>query len=279
MNPFSALSELIRLNFVHRRKSFSMAGSDLKKKYRGSLFGWAWSIVRPIVFIVVYWFAISMGIRGNKPITLSDGRNVPFIIWMIPGVITWFLLQETLSDGVVCIRKNSHLVNKMVFPIPTIPIFSVIAYCFSHLLMILISTIIFISVPGIGLTVKYFQIIYYFALFFLFCCITAAFIGALGVISRDFEQLIKAIMNVFFWMSPVLWQIDRIEEKHKVLALIIKLNPYNYFITGYRDTFLGGKWFWEHYAYTAYILVFLLVYALFTAHLFKKLSPEFADVL
>ncbi len=279
MNPFKALGEFVSTNAKYLGQSFSMAGSTLKKHYSGSLFGWAWSVVRPIVFIAVYWFAIQFGIRGNKPVVLESGQEISFFFWMMPGVITWFLLQETLSDGVNCIRKNSHLVNKMVFPIPTIPIFSVMSYCFSHLLMIALTVLVFVVAPGVGLTVRLVQIIYYFILFFLFCCITATFISALGVISRDFEQLIKAIMNVFFWLSPVLWQMDRIEDKHRALAMIIKLNPYNYFISGYRDAFLGGKWFWQHYAYTGYTLVFMLAFALFTAHLFKKLSPEFADVL
>ncbi len=279
MNPFKALAEIISVNIKNISQTFSMAGSALKKHYSGSLFGWAWSIVRPLVFIGVYWFAIAYGIRGNKPIELEWRDPVPFILWMIPGVITWFLLQETLSDGVMCIRKNSHLVNKMVFPIPTIPVFSVISYCFSHLLLIAITVIVFLLAPEVGITIKFIQIIYYFLAYFLFCCIMATFISTLGVISRDFEQLIKAIMNVFFWLSPVLWSMDKISEKQPVLALIIKLNPYNYFIEGYRASFLDGKWFWERYAYTGYTWGFMLIFALLTAHLFKKLSSEFADVL
>ena len=276
MNPFKDLYELTALNITHAKQSFSMAGSELKKKYSSTLFGWAWSVVRPIVFIFVYWFAMSVGIRGNKPITLEDGTNVPYIIWMIPGVITWFVLQETLSAGVVCVRHNSHLVNKMLFPVGTIPVFSTISYFFSHILMILISIGIFV-VAKYPITVYLTQIIFYFILFFVFCCITSTFISTLGVISRDFEQLIKAILNVFFWMSPVLWQISKVSNKYVAFAL--KLNPYNYFITGYRDAFLGQAWFWEHQKYTAYILVFMLVYALFTATLHKKLVSEFADVL
>ena len=276
MNPFKNLYELTVLNITHTKQSFSMAGSELKKKYSSTLFGWAWSVVRPIVFIFVYWFAMSVGIRGNKPITLEDGTEIPYIIWMIPGVITWFVLQETLSAGVVCVRHNSHLVNKMLFPVGTIPVFSTISYFFSHVLMIVISIGIF-AVAKYPITVYLTQIIFYFILFFVFCCITTTFISTLGVISRDFEQLIKAILNVFFWMSPVLWQISKVGNKY--IAFALKLNPYNYFITGYRDAFLGQAWFWEHQKYTAYILVFMLIYALFTATLHKKLVSEFADVL
>lgn len=278
MNPFKALFEFACVNVKCTKQSFSMAGSELKKKYSSTLFGWAWALVRPIVFILVYWFAMNVGIRGNKPIELADGTKIQYIFWMIPGVITWFVLQETLSAGVVCVRHNSHLVNKMLFPVSTIPIFSTISYFFSHVLLIIITVAIFL-ISGQGLTLYMLQLPFYFILLFIFCCITATLISTLGVVSRDFEQLVKAILNVFFWLSPVLWDISKIGDKYKIIRTIIQLNPYNYFITGYRDAFLGQAWFWQHWKYTPYVIGFIIVYALFTAALHKKLSPEFADVL
>ncbi|MCH5169778.1 MAG: ABC transporter permease, partial [Oscillospiraceae bacterium] len=167
-------------------------------------------------------------------------------------------------------------VNKMLFPVGTIPVFSTISYFFSHLLMIAISIIIF-AAAKYPLTVYLLQLPFYLLLFFIFCCILAMFISTLGVISRDFEQFIKAILNVFFWMSPVLWQLSNV--KNKYIAFVLKLNPFNYFITGYRDAYLGQAWFWEHQKYTIYIVAFIVLFALFTASLHKKLSPEFADVL
>jgi len=277
MNPFKALFEFIALNIKCTKQSLSMAGSELKKKYSSTLFGWSWAIVRPVVFIFVYWFAMSVGIRGGKDVELANGEHVKYILWMIPGVITWFVLQETLSAGVVCVRHNSHLVNKMLFPVGTIPIFSTISYFFSHLIMIVITFVIIALTKGI--TIYIIQLPFYLMLLFIFCCITATLISTLGVISRDFEQLIKAILNVFFWLSPVLWEIDKIPDKYKIIRTVIQLNPYNYFITGYRDSFLGQAWFWQHWKYTPYVIGFIIIYALFTATLHKKLSPEFADVL
>ena len=260
MNPFKALFEFCKVNIQCTKQSFSMAGSELKKRYSSTLFGWAWALVRPLVFIFVYWFAMNVGIRGNAPVILADGTKIQYIFWMIPGVITWFVLSETLAAGVVCVRVNSHLVNKMLFPVSTIPIFSTISYFFSHILLIAITIGIFVF-TGQGITLYILQLFYYFLLFFIFCCITTTFISTLGVISRDFEQLVKAILNVFFWMSPVLWDISRVGEKYKVIKSIIMLNPYNYFLTGYRDAFLSQAWFWEHTKYTPYVLIFIIVVA------------------
>ncbi|MBO5797626.1 MAG: ABC transporter permease [Clostridia bacterium] len=274
-NAFRAAGEIIRTNIHHRKQTMAMAGSALKKSYSGALFGWAWALVRPMVFIAVWWFAISVGIRGNAPVVGLRGDEIPYILWMIPGVLAWFLFQETLLKGVSCVRKESHLVTKMVFPIDTIPVFSEISYFVPHLVMLAIALLIFLF-SGYGLTVYLLQLLYYVPLFFITCCIVCMFVSILGTISRDFEQMVKALLNVVLWMTPILWQADKMSD---TVQKLLKLNPLYYFVIGYRDAFLGEAWFFERPMYTAYILCFILVMGLVTASLQKKLAPEFADVL
>lgn len=270
-----AVRDIVRTNIRYGKQSLAMAGSVLKKDYSGALFSWAWAIVRPIVFIAVWWFGISVGIRGNAPIIGAGGHKIPYIFWMIPGVIAWFLFQETLSKGVSCIRKESHLVTKMVFPVDTIPIFSEISYFVPHLVMVGITMLIFL-LGGYGLSIHIVQLLYYVPLFFIACCIVCMLISTLGAVSRDFEQMVKALLNVILWITPILWQDNKLGD---TLQKILRLNPLYYFIIGYRDSFLGEAWFFEHPVYTCYTLAFLIILALVTAALQKKLSPEFADVL
>ena len=255
-----------------------MAISTLKKFYGGTLFGWGWSIVKPLVFIAVYWFTMNIGIRGNKPITLENGEQFSYLVWMVPGVICWFLFSDVLGQGVVCIRKNSHLVNKMVFPLATIPVFNVMSYFVTHFILIAVAIAIHLC-SGYAITIHMLQLLWYIPIFFIFSCITATFVSTLAVISRDFEQLVKAIMSIFFWLTPILWQTTGIEQKSKYALIILKLNPFYYFVSGYRSAFLGDGWFWEHPMYIGYMAGFIICFGLLTNSLFKKLSPEFADVL
>ena len=276
INPYKALAELVDLNVKNRKQSMSMAYSVLKKQYGGALFGWAWSIVKPIVFILIYWFGISVGIRGGKPVELPDGQTVSYLFWMMPGIIAWFFFQETLSHGVSCVRKQNHLVTRMVFPVGTIPVFSVMSYFCTHLVLVGLVTAVFLLF-GPGLTIYFVQMIFYLLYFFIFCCIVAMFISTIAVISRDFEQMVKAVMNVFFWLTPVLWQEDRI--KSVAFSTVLRLNPFFFFVQGYRDSYLGTGWFFERPFQTLYVLTFTLLLALLTAAMYKKLAPEFADVL
>ena len=276
INPFKALIEFISVNLKYRRQSVSMAYGVLKKTYGGTMIGWAWEILHVVIWVALYWFGISVGIRGKKPVELADGSQVTYLIWMLPGVLAWFFYRDSWSQGVGCVRKESHLVNKVVFPICTIPVFYVMSFFVTHVITLLLLVIIYLA-SGRGISIYFVQMLYYVPLYFVFCCVVTTFVSTLAVVSRDFQQLVKSITIAFFWLTPVLWDISRI--KTPVLSTIIKANPYYYFVQGYRDSFLGGRWFFEYRAHTLYFLSFLLLFSILTAFLQKKLSPDFADVL
>ena len=245
----------------------------LKKRYSGSALGIGWSLVRPILFIFVYWFGIQIGIRGNRQL---DG-NIPYIFWLMCGIIAWFFLSDILQRGIGSIRGDSYLVTKVVYPVETIPIYYTISLFFIHLMLLLLVTIvllIFGYFPGIYLL----QIIYYTGFMFFFACVLCIFLSTLSVISKDFEQLVRSTSMIFFWLSPVLWTPSKAMEG-SLLFKILKLNPFYYFIQGYRDTFLSKIWFFERPVYTIYMIVFTILFTLFTSYMYKRLRNEFSDVL
>ena len=277
INPFKALGELIQVNVVNRKQTVSMANNALKKQFGGTAMGWSWEVFHAAFYILMYWFGIVVGIRGSKYMTLASGREIPFIIWFLPGITGWFFFRDILSKGVGCIRKESHLVNKIVFPVATIPVFTVLSYLITHIAILGIIFLIFV-LTGQPITIYFIQLFYYIPLFFIFGCVVCTLISTVAVISRDFEQLVKSVTIAFFWFTPVLWDLSKL-DKRPLIKMIFKANPYYYFIQGYRDSFMGEAWFFEHKYHTLYFWGVLIVLALFTAVLQKKLSPEFADVL
>ena len=107
---------IIREHITYKDQIFMLAKSDLIKTYRGAALGWAWAIVKPMVTLFVFWFAFSVGLRAGKPIA-----GYPFFLWLVAGMLPWFFMQELITGGAGCIRKYSHLVTKMKFPISIIP--------------------------------------------------------------------------------------------------------------------------------------------------------------
>lgn len=76
--------------YKNRKLVFSLAKNDFKTKYAGSYFGTIWAFIQPIVTICVYWFVFGLALRNG-----SD-KGVPFVLWLIAGLIPWFFFQEGL---------------------------------------------------------------------------------------------------------------------------------------------------------------------------------------
>ena len=266
--------DIFKSNVKYAPQTWKMAKMTAKKRYSGSALGLFWSLVNPILFMFVYWFGIQVGIRGGKPIS----GDIPYLFWMMPGIIAWFFVRDILNRGCGAIRRDSHLVTKVVFPVETIPVYTVISYGFTHMMLLGIVTVILAVFGHFYPDIYYIQILYYGGFMFFFACVLCMFLSTLSVISRDFEHLIQSTSMIFFWLSPILWSPDRLGEGSLAMRLI-KLNPFYYFVSGYRDCFIFKKWFWERPNYTIYMIVFTIIFTWVTTYLYNKLHDEFADVL
>lgn len=268
---FSALASIIGDNFINLKRTWGMAVIDLKKRYSSSALGLVWAVVKPALFVLVYWFGIQVGIRGGS----ATENGAPFILWLMAGILPWFFVADTLVSCGTSIRGNRHLVTKSVFPAATIPTFVELSFFVTHLLLLAIATVIFALCGFIG--IHFVQILY--ALFCLFAMmwVISIFFSALVAVSRDFEYLLKSATQVLFWLSPILWNVDRVKD-YPIIYYIVKANPIGYVIEVYRNAFLGGWCF----ADTTGTLVFwaeMVVMALVGAFVFKRLEREFADIL
>ena len=96
------------------RLIFELARADFKKRLAGSYFGMLWMFVQPVVTVVIYYMVFTViGGRGQQQ--FMDG--VPYLLWMICGLVPWFYFSESLSGGTSCLLEYSYLVKKVVFQI------------------------------------------------------------------------------------------------------------------------------------------------------------------
>lgn len=263
------LKTMIVENIKNIKQTILISKTDLVKFYKGAALGYSWAVIRPMVTILVYLFAFTF-IRTSS---MVDG--FPFFVWLIAGLTPWFFVNDGIVAGAMSIRQYRHFVTKMKFPISTIPTFVLLSKMYIQI-MLIAAVIILFSCLGYFPDIYYLQLIYYIPTMYIFFLVLSWTLSSLSVISRDFENLVKAAIQAVLWLTPILWNINNVSSP--TLKFILKLNPVNYFIQGYRDTFLYKHWFFES-KYTIYIWIVIFIVAFIGSHIYKKLHKDFADVL
>lgn len=269
--------------FIQEHKQFKkqlveLAKADIVKTYRGASLGWLWALIKPSITIFVYFFAFSIGIRASKPVTNYAGVTFPFFLWLIGGIIPWFYVSEMMTQGTDCIKKYSYLVTKMRFPVSTIPTFVSISKMFIN--MILTGVVILIyCIYGHYPTIYYLQIIYYMICQFLLFTPFALFNSSLSIISPDYGNLIKSLTTAVFWLSGIMYNIDRVGSPW--LRKMLRINPVTYICSGYRDCYINQRWFFEEVKYKSTLGFFGVLILMWTAslYIYKKTRKDLPDVL
>ena len=255
--------------FHDRNIIMQLAKNDFKVKYLGSYLGIFWAFMNPIIMIMIYWFVFQIGFR-SMPI-----NDVPFILWLIAGIIPWFFISEAIAIGTNSILDNSYLVKKVVFRVSLLPIIKTISALFIHIIFLIIVILLF-TIYGFGFSIYHLQIFYFlFATVILVYGITLI-TSSLAIFSKDVGQIVSVILQFGFWLTPIFWSFQIVPLN---LQILFKLNPIYYIVEGYRNTLIYKKWFWEDPLLTIYFWIFTLFVLIIGVWLFKKLRPHFSDVL
>ncbi len=255
--------------FQSRKLILELAKKDLKSRYLGSYLGIVWAFVQPVITIFIFWFVFQIGFKST-PV-----QNVPFILWLICGMIPWFFISESILGASSSIIDNSYLVKKVVFRVSALPIIRILSALFIHIFFIAILFVFFI-LYGFKPSIYNLQVIYYlFATIMLVMGISWV-TSSLIIFIRDLGQIVAIVVQFGFWLTPIFWSFSIMPDKYH---FIFKLNPFYYIIEGYRDTFINHVWFWNHYNLTINFWLITLGLLVIGVLLFKRLRPHFADVL
>jgi len=263
------LINFIKGIFFYRSIIMTMAIREIQTRYAGTLAGFVWSIVNPLMMILVFWFVFSVGFKV-KPM-----GNVPFIVVFLCGLIPWTMFNETLLANTNSVTGNVHLVKKMVFPTEILPMVNLVASLISHgiMLAILIVVLLFSKIP---FSIYNLQFLYYLVALSVFILGLGWFFSAINVFYRDVGQIMAVVLNMWFWITPIVWLIEIIPPDYQY---IIKLNPIYYIVEGYRSSFIYHVPFWHNFQLGVYFWGITLVSFIVGGVVFRKLKPEFADVL
>lgn len=209
---------------------------ELKARYRGSLLGFFWSLVNPLLLLGVYSFVFGFVFR--RPF----GNTEPYALFLISGLFPWIWVSSSLLEGTVSLVGNAGLIRKAVFPIEILPLVPVLANLV-HLLF---------ALPIIALAIAAGRLLGYsvgglwglalpLVILLQLPMLAGLSLGlaALNVHFKDVRDLLANLLQLLFFLTPILYALDSISLP--LIRGLIRLNPFTPFTVSYQHLLFGGR--------------------------------------
>lgn len=270
MNPLTRIVALLRLLRQNSYMIRSLVALDLQKRYVGSLLGVFWSVVHPLIQLLIYYFVFSVVLKMRLG---AEYGGTNYAVWLIAGLLPWMMFAEVLTRSSDAVLEQAAVIKKMVFPSEILPIVKIAAAVVTHLIGLCL-LLVLLGVVGDGISWRVVLVAPYLMMIVLFALGIAWALSALNVFLRDIGQVVGVFVNIWFFLTPVVYAEHLIPERVRVVLI---LNPMYHAIEGYRAAILGKG------AMNATGIIYLLVCGLVATVLggviFKRMKPEFVDVL
>lgn len=209
--------------YEYRTMISSLIKRDLRGRYKGSVLGFAWTFLNPLLQLAVYTVVFSNIMRAG----IED-----YYLFLFVALIPWMFFNASISVGTTCIIGQKDMVSKIYFPREILPIAHVTCQLVNMLLSFLVVfAVLMISGKGISLSAIIYLPVIILAEYLLAISITMI-VSALTVYLRDLEHIIAIIMMAWQFLSPVMYSIDMVPDK---MQKIFYLNPMTPIIIAYRD--------------------------------------------
>jgi len=265
----SLILQICLLLRAQRALLVAMARRELRYRYAGTAGGVLWSFVPPVVTILVYWVVFSVGLK------VQPVKDVPFIVVYVAGFLPWMLFSETLSASSGSVTVNPHLVKKVAFPTELLPVIQLMTGLVIHAAMLVLFMLL-LAANGIAPSLYNFQFLYYLAALLVFNLGLAWLVAALNVLHRDTGQVLGLVLQVWFWLTPIVWPLEMLPETGQRL---VRLNPMLYIVEGYRNSFVLHRPIWDDV--TGGLIYWTVAGSVFCIGwlFFSRMKAEFADAL
>ncbi len=249
----------------YRTMISSLVKRDLRGRYKGSVLGFLWTFLNPLLQLIVYTFVFSVIMRAG----IED-----YYLFLFVALVPWTFFSTSVGGGAGCIISQQSLVNKIYFPREVLPVSHVLSQLINMLLsFIVVIAVLIIAGKGINLAVWWYlpviilqETLLAFGLTLLFSGITVYF--------RDMQFLLNIVLMAWQFLSPVMYSVDMVPEKFRG---VFYLNPMTPIIAAYRDVLYYKQAPELHTFILGTIMGIVMLFIGWFS--FGKLKKHFAEVL
>jgi lipopolysaccharide transport system permease protein len=248
---------------------YQLTKRDFTSKYVDSYLGLAWALLEPLATTIILSVIFIFGFKAGM---LQD---IPFFLYVFSGMVAYNFFSMAAGEGTNVIRNYSFLVKKVDFKLALLPVMKNLSCTIFHFIMLglLVITLMFYEYYP---TLYWFQSFYYFIAMNLLVLGLTLLTSAVTVFIPDIRHIVTISLQFLFYLSPVFWSVGNIPQKW---AFLPKLNPMFYIVNGYRDSFIYQRPFWTYPEETIYFWTITFSLLFFGSSVFRRLRPQFADVI
>ena len=208
--------ERIKEIYAYREMTASLVRRDLKGRYKGSVLGFLWTFLNPLLQLAVYTMVFSTIMRSG----IED-----YYLFLFVALIPWIFFSTSLTGGAGCILSQQDMVKKIYFPREVIPI-SYVTSAFINMLFSFLIVFLAVLVSGFGFYWKGMLYLPIIMLFEYLLALGIAFaISAATVYFRDLEQIVSVVMMAWIYITPIMYTIDYVPEQYRYFMMLNPMTP------------------------------------------------------
>jgi len=257
-------------NLVERRGLlFQLVRRDFEQRFVGSVAGWLWGLIHPLVLLASWTFVFSICLHQKLP----AGQPGNYPLFLFAGMLPWLLFSETVQRSSSSLIEHSNLITKTVFPAEMVPLSVFLSSLVSHL-MALVLLVAAVQIWLGSLSPAVLMLPVYMLLLGLLAVGVGWIVAALQVYLRDTSQVLTVLLTMWFWLTPIFIFEEQFPARLRVL---LYANPLAYVVRAYRRLLLSTELpaASDILMVAAYGAVTFIIGGL----VFRHLKRGFADVL
>jgi len=217
--------------FSRRELLLGLISSDIRIKYKNSSLGLFWSMISPAFTLGVYYLVFSIFLKNGIP---------NFVIYLFSGLIVWNMFQNSINTATGVIVDRAALVKKVSFPREILALSNVGASVV-YFVVQLVVLVIFVAAVGHAPAWRFFLILplSFLSLYFLTSAL-AVVMSAVNVYLRDMKHLIEVLLQLWFWMTPIVYSYENSIALHLQrhgITFLYFLNPITLIVVTFQRVF------------------------------------------
>lgn len=257
----------LRALLKYRQLIQSMVARELKARYRGSVLGFFWSFINPLLLLLVYTFVFSYVLPARQP------NLDPYALFLFCGILPWTWFSSSILESANVLISGGNLIKKVMFPAEVLPIVTVLANMVHFFLglPILVGFLVYYRAPLQASELAWFPVVVLVQL--VLTLGIALVVSALTVHFRDLKDILSNLVTFWFFATPIIYSM---QDAPALAKRFLNGNPFTHLAISYQEILFYqgnfGHWKWLLALGAGSVALFLAGY-----YLFDRLRDTFAE--